>query len=39
MPNPYCYYDISIGGIPAGRLVFELYADVVPRTVGTARAS
>ncbi|RXK37434.1 peptidyl-prolyl cis-trans isomerase D [Tremella mesenterica] len=32
MPNTVCYFDISIGGAPAGRLTFELYDDVVPKT-------
>lgn len=26
------FFDISIGGIPKGRMVFELYNDVVPKT-------
>lgn len=26
------YFDISIGGEPAGRVVFGLFGDVVPRT-------
>jgi hypothetical protein len=31
--NPRTYFDISIGGKPAGKIVFELFADVVPKTV------
>ncbi len=31
--NPKCYFDISINKEPAGRLVFELYADTAPKTV------
>ena len=38
MPNPKCFFDISIGGVAAGRLVFELRADVVPKTVENFRA-
>lgn len=32
------YFDISIGGTPAGRIVFELFDDVVPRTAENFRA-
>eukprot|EP00929_Paragymnodinium_shiwhaense_P045635 TRINITY_DN2328_c1_g1_i1.p1 TRINITY_DN2328_c1_g1~~TRINITY_DN2328_c1_g1_i1.p1 ORF type:complete len:274 (+),score=76.70 TRINITY_DN2328_c1_g1_i1:82-903(+) len=28
-----CYFDISIGGEPAGRVVFGMFGDVVPKTV------
>lgn len=28
-----CYFDVAIGGEPAGRIVFGLYGDVVPKTV------
>lgn len=27
------YFDITIGGQPAGRVVFGMFGDVVPRTV------
>src|SRR3989338_9481568 len=30
--NPRCFFDLSVDGADAGRLVFELRADVVPRT-------
>ncbi|KAJ1568946.1 peptidyl-prolyl cis-trans isomerase cpr6 [Cladochytrium tenue] len=30
--RPRVFMDLSIGGEPAGRVVFELYADAVPRT-------
>jgi peptidylprolyl isomerase len=38
MTNPRVYFDISIGGAPAGRIVFELFADVVPKTAENFRA-
>jgi len=37
MANPQVFMDISIGGVEAGRLVFEVYADVVPRTAENFR--
>ncbi|KAI8377485.1 peptidyl-prolyl cis-trans isomerase D [Radiomyces spectabilis] len=38
MPNPRVFFDISIGGRPEGRIVFELFADVVPKTAENFRA-
>eukprot|EP01089_Gocevia_fonbrunei_P016305 TRINITY_DN4_c0_g1_i2.p1 TRINITY_DN4_c0_g1~~TRINITY_DN4_c0_g1_i2.p1 ORF type:complete len:191 (-),score=57.55 TRINITY_DN4_c0_g1_i2:86-607(-) len=38
MSNPKVYFDITIGGKPAGRVVIELFADVVPRTAENFRA-
>ncbi|CCC70447.1 hypothetical protein NCAS_0E03770 [Naumovozyma castellii] len=32
MARPKTYFDISIDGKPKGRIVFELYNDVVPKT-------
>ena len=29
--NPLTTFDISVGGQPAGKVVFELYKDVVPK--------
>jgi peptidylprolyl isomerase len=36
--NPRVFFDISIGGAPAGRIVFELFSDVVPKTAENFRA-
>ena len=36
--NPKVFFDISIGGKPAGRLSFELFADTVPLTAENFRA-
>ena len=38
MSNPRVFFDVSIGGKPAGRLVFELFADTVPKTAENFRA-
>ncbi|KAG0228997.1 Peptidyl-prolyl cis-trans isomerase [Actinomortierella wolfii] len=38
MANPRVFFDISIGGQPAGRIVMELRADVVPKTAENFRA-
>ncbi|KAF8405084.1 hypothetical protein HHK36_009981 [Tetracentron sinense] len=38
MVNPRCFLDITIGGELEGRLVIELYSDVVPKTVENFRA-
>ena len=38
MANPQVYFDISIGGQPAGRITMELFADVVPKTAENFRA-
>ncbi|XP_060192932.1 peptidyl-prolyl cis-trans isomerase CYP40-like [Lycium barbarum] len=38
MANPRCYLDISIGGELEGRMVIELYKDIVPKTVENFRA-
>ena len=36
--RPRCFFDIAIGGIPVGRVVFQLYADVCPKTCENFRA-
>ncbi|KAG8718151.1 cyclophilin peptidyl-prolyl cis-trans isomerase Cyp2 [Ceratobasidium sp. 394] len=33
-----CFFDITIGGAPSGRIVFKLYDDVVPKTAANFRA-
>lgn len=38
MSLPRCFFDIAIGGQPAGRIIMELRADVVPRTAENFRA-
>jgi len=32
MPNPVVFFDMTIGGAPAGRIEMTLRADVVPLT-------
>ena len=38
MPNPKVYFDITADGEKAGRIVFELRADVTPKTAENFRA-
>lgn len=38
MARPRTFFDMSIGGKPAGRIVFELFDDVVPKTAENFRA-
>ncbi|CAG8537608.1 5118_t:CDS:2 [Paraglomus brasilianum] len=35
--NPIVFFDISIGGQPAGRMKMELFADVAPKTAENFR--
>uniref|UniRef100_A0A452H658 PPIase cyclophilin-type domain-containing protein n=1 Tax=Gopherus agassizii TaxID=38772 RepID=A0A452H658_9SAUR len=30
--RPRCFFDIAINNVPAGRVVFELFSDVCPKT-------
>ena len=34
MANPVCFFDMTIGGEPAGRIQMTLRADVTPKTAG-----
>ncbi|CAK7564693.1 MAG: cytochrome P450 monooxygenase 41 [Sporothrix epigloea] len=36
--RPYVFFDINIGNKPAGRIVFELFSDIVPKTAENFRA-
>jgi cyclophilin type peptidyl-prolyl cis-trans isomerase/CLD len=36
--RPRCFFDITIGKKDAGRIVFELYSDIVPKTAENFRA-
>ena len=36
--RPIAYFDIAQGGKPAGRVVFSLYSDLVPKTADNFRA-
>jgi len=38
MPRPSVFFDINIDGKPAGRIVFDLFDDVVPKTAENFRA-
>uniref|UniRef100_A0A915PVM1 Peptidyl-prolyl cis-trans isomerase n=1 Tax=Setaria digitata TaxID=48799 RepID=A0A915PVM1_9BILA len=38
MSRPRVFFDITIGGQPSGRIVMELFNDVVPRTAENFRA-
>merc|ERR1740138_1373787 len=38
MANPRVYFDMTVGGASVGRIVMELYADTVPKTVENFRA-
>ncbi|KAJ2725570.1 peptidyl-prolyl cis-trans isomerase cpr6 [Coemansia sp. Benny D115] len=36
--NPHVFFDITIGDVPTGRIVMELYMDKVPKTAENFRA-
>ncbi|RZF38931.1 hypothetical protein LSTR_LSTR014825 [Laodelphax striatellus] len=36
--RPRCFFDIEVGGLPIGRVVFELYSESCPLTVENFRA-
>eukprot|EP01121_Diplochlamys_sp_Union-15-3_P007530 TRINITY_DN1919_c0_g1_i1.p1 TRINITY_DN1919_c0_g1~~TRINITY_DN1919_c0_g1_i1.p1 ORF type:complete len:184 (-),score=50.13 TRINITY_DN1919_c0_g1_i1:24-548(-) len=38
MSNPRVFFDVTIGGAKAGRIVIELFSDVVPKTAENFRA-
>ena len=38
MAKPQVFFDMTIGGAPAGRIVVELRADIVPKTAENFRA-
>jgi len=35
--NPVVFFDVSIAGQPSGRVIMELYADIVPKTAENFR--
>ena len=39
MATPVCFFDMTIGGEPAGRIEMTLRADVTPKTAGASPAS
>lgn len=39
MANPRVFFDIQADGVDIGTVVFELRADVVPKTAGEAAAA
>ena len=37
-PLPRCFFDITVGGYPVGRITFELRTDATPNTCENFRA-
>lgn len=37
--NPIVFFDVTMGGIPAGRIKMELFADIVPKTAENFRSN
>ena len=35
--RPYVFFDITIGGRPAGRVIMQLYQDITPKTAENFR--
>ncbi|KAB8264204.1 cyclophilin-like domain-containing protein [Aspergillus pseudonomiae] len=38
MSRPVVFFDVAVNGTPQGRIVFELFSDIVPRTAENFRA-
>jgi len=38
MARPKVFFDVTVGGKPLGRMTFELYSDIVPKTAENFRA-
>lgn len=36
-PRIRCFFDINLGGLPSGRIVFELFPDIAPLTAENFR--
>ncbi|XP_065053757.1 peptidyl-prolyl cis-trans isomerase G-like isoform X1 [Rhopilema esculentum] len=36
--RPRCFFDMQINNVPAGRIIFELFADICPKTAENFRA-
>ena len=34
---PQVFFDVAIGGKPAGRIIFELFSDITPKTAENFR--